>query len=306
MYACVSPDQEIPASYTPGETTNTIATVCSSVRDRPRTVKRVAREYRFLSDRASNVCRQALEELRRIGYNAYFGLVGWNYDRQLVTRYNRTPAGELRSYELLNRHGNDRMLGEIDKWCDDDTVIYDIGANVGIYALGLTVERPHRRVFAFEPNPTTAKQLQANAKLNELDDRISVAHVGLGVEDGTRQFYRSTFPELSGFDEASASRWGARVREAIAVDVRTLDSVVATLPSPDVIKIDVEGHALAVLRGGVKTLQYAEPVLFIEIHTDTVEEGGTLRELLEDIGYEISERDSYWRCEPVTRSRTPS
>ena len=221
-----------------------------------------------------------------------------NYDWEVFTRENRTPAGTFDCYELLNRHGADPMLAEMDNWCGPDGVLYDIGANVGIYAVALTVDRPRRRVLAFEPNLTVVEQLCANVRVNDLQEQIRIHNAGIGSKSGRRPFYRSTYPELSSFDRESATRWGASVRAVVDVEMRDLDSVVCQSPSPDVVKVDVEGAAPDVIEGATRTLQYAEPVLFVEVHEDGIEEGTGLRKRLHDHGYNIAERETYWRCEP--------
>ncbi|MDG5819574.1 FkbM family methyltransferase [Natronococcus sp. A-GB7] len=247
----------------------------------------------------SDLGTRAFRTLRGLGYGAYYRLAASNYDRELFLRRNRTPAGTFRCYEPLNRHGDDRMLAELEACCGPSAVVYDVGANVGIYALALATDAPDRRVVAFEPAPRTADRLCANVRLNGLEDRIDVRACGIGDERGDRPFYVSTYPELSAFDRAGATRWEASVADVRPVPVRRLDDLVSGLPAPDAIKIDVEGAAPAVVRGARAVLERHEPTVFVEIHREGLEDDAPAetRAALEAVGYQVRERETYWRCE---------
>lgn len=247
----------------------------------------------------SDLGTRTFRTLRRLGYSAYYRLAASNYDRELLPRRNRTPAGTFRCYEPLNRHGDDRMLAELEACCGPSAVVYDVGANVGIYALALATDAPSRRIVAFEPAPRTADRLRTNVGLNGLEDRIDVRGCGIGDERGDRPFYVSTYPELSAFDRASAARWEASVADVRPVPVRRLDDLASELPAPDAIKIDVEGAAPAVVRGARKTLERHEPTVFAEIHQGGLDDDAPAetRAALGAVGYLVREREAYWRCE---------
>lgn len=236
---------------------------------------------------------------RGLLFRGYYRLVQYNYDRELIVRTNQTAAGAFATYELAPRHRRDSMLAAMDAHCAPDAVIYDIGANAGVYALGLTAAAPDRHVVAVEPGPRAIAKLRANRAASELDPQVSVCHCGLGAHSGQHTFYESTLPELSGFDRASATRWGATVAATHQVSVRRLDAIADSYPPPDVIKIDVEGAGASVLRGATETLQTHTPTLFIEIHDSFPETVATMRELLVNLDYEITQCDGYWRCAPT-------
>ncbi len=246
------------------------------------------------------VSRRIRSLAREIGYRSYFRLVSLNYRTRLFARRNRTHAGTVRCYELLNRHGDDEMLAAMAAECDSDAVIYDVGANVGIYALSLADGHPERKVVAFEPSPAVLPQLGANVEVNEFGDRITVTQAGLGAETGEETFYLSTYPELSGFDRESATRWEAEIAETVRVPVSTLDVVTQEKPAPEVIKIDVEGAGPQVLAGGRETLRESRPTLYIETHCDGLagDPQTEMESLLREAAYSIDKRDGYWRCIP--------
>jgi len=79
----------------------------------------------------------------------------------------------------------------------------------------------------------------------------------------------------------------------------------STIPPPDAIKIDVEGHELAVCRGANATIDTHRPLLVIEVHdlhdrpaSDQTAHATRLRAWLEARGYAITDRDDVWVCRP--------
>jgi FkbM family methyltransferase len=127
-------------------------------------------------------------------------------------------------------------------------VFVDVGANVGAYSL--RAASSGMKVYSFEPNTETVRILRRNAEINHLT--VEVMEVALGAENGTVKF--APFGGTS------------RVTPEGTVDVpiRTLDSY--ELPSIDLMKVDVEGYELDVLKGAKQTLARCRPTLMIEMH----------------------------------------
>ena len=242
----------------------------------------------------SSAWTRGLRAARRLGYRAYFRATAYNYERRLLARPNRTPAGVVWTYDLLNRHGRDGMLAALADHVGFGDVCYDVGANVGIYAVALATRGP--RVVAFEPSPPAVERLRATVARNRLAGRVAVHACGLGDETATRPFFVSTYPELSGFDRESATRWGGTVHRRTTAPVRQLDELAT--PPPDLLKLDVEGAGPAVLRGGRETLATHRPTLFVETHETGLpgDPAGEMRVLLDDLGYTVDDRDGFWVC----------
>lgn len=266
--------------------------------NRPTPVKQCVQTERW-TERYQAATERLPNQIRHTAARLYFQLARFNYEYHLLTRTNQTPAGQFRSYELLNRHGKDSMLAAMAEFCGPDATIYDIGANVGIYTLALASSAKGRRLIAFEPAPVTAEQLRANVGCNDLEKQVHIHQCALGGTDDERPFYISTLPELSGFDRQSATRWGASVAEVVSVPVRRLDTIQETMPAPDVIKLDVEGAGPEVLRGGQATIAEERPVFFIEPHEEELSETQEMQSILLGHDYRIEQYDDYWRCLPI-------
>jgi len=127
-----------------------------------------------------------------------------------------------------------------------DEHFLDVGANVGSYSIlaggGVTA-----RVTAVEPIPTTFVHLQRNVALNGLSERVRCCQVGLSDVPGTLRF-------SSGLDTVNHVLAEGEDLPSTDVPVMRLDDLVGQ-DVPTLIKIDVEGHELAVLRGSSATLR---------------------------------------------------
>lgn len=147
-----------------------------------------------------------------------------------------------------------------------EMVVYDVGANVGfLTVIAARLVGPGGRVIAFEPLPENFEHIRHNASLNQMA-QIIVRSEAVSDTDGTAQFQVSAEPTWGNLVDA-----GKQVRlqqGTIEVKVSCLDSLLASeeLPSPDLIKIDVEGAEAKVLLGAADTLRRLRPLLLIELH----------------------------------------
>lgn len=246
---------------------------------------------------APSVASRLRRRLRRPFYAAYYAASRTNHDRELVATRKRVDDATFRSYEPLLRHGDDVLLRRLRSAVASDDVVYDVGANTGVYSLAVAATHPHARVVTFEPDPSVASHLAANVRANGFEN-VTVREAGVGAETGTRRFYRSTYDELGSFRADRAAAWEADVRDTAEVPVVALDDVVAdgSHPPPDHLKIDVEGGAAAVVDGARDVLESARPRVYFEPHDG--DERRAVAAALSSLGYEIRTRPDGWVCAP--------
>ena len=125
----------------------------------------------------------------------------------------------------------------------------DVGANIGAYTLLASSVRRARSV-CFEPVPETFSRLEENLRLNHLGELVTAHNLGVGENPGLIRF---------SLDQNCGNRVlrDDEPEEGVAVKVVTLDEVLAGA-SPHLMKIDVEGFELPVLRGAEEILQRPE------------------------------------------------
>jgi FkbM family methyltransferase len=125
--------------------------------------------------------------------------------------------------------------------------VADVGANVGLLTLACAFATgPSGRVYAFEPEAGPRAQLLKTVKLNGLS-WVEVSDLAVGGQSGPASFHispiighSSLFPLPS--EEHDAAR-------TVQVEVTRLDDAIPRNARLDVVKIDVEGGELDVLRG---------------------------------------------------------
>lgn len=157
-------------------------------------------------------------------------------------------------------------------------LILDVGANRGL-ALDLLLRlAPQARIVAFEPNARLAAKLAAR---HRGDPRVEVRAQALGEEAGTATLwlpiYRHwAFDGLASLDPKAARGWLEAGRlygfrrdwlrlEPLPCETVRLDDLELR---PAFVKLDVQGHEYAVLRGGTATLRRCRPVLMVEAGQD--------------------------------------
>lgn len=131
----------------------------------------------------------------------------------------------------------------------------DVGANVGFYTclMGLRVGRGGS-VHAFEPEPRNVERIRTNVALNDLEETVRIHEHAVSDRAGRSVFHRH--------DEVH-SGWGSlerhpRHREELQVEAVTLDGFLGEeeIDEVDLLKIDVEGSELRVLRGARSALRH--------------------------------------------------
>lgn len=164
-------------------------------------------------------------------------------------------------------------------------VIYDIGANIGIHSLILACEHPDCQVHAFEPETLNFWKLLRNIELNKLKN-ITAHPIAAGAKREIR--YLSLQGYLSGLGQHSLQKTVSSL--TTPVEVWGLDSYIRKqkIPRPDLVKIDVEGFELQVLKGMTHQLKTKRPQFIIEVH-EALTDRSKVESFLKKYNYKIKE-----------------
>jgi FkbM family methyltransferase len=169
------------------------------------------------------------------------------------------------------------------KLAKDSRVIFDIGANTGVYSLIAKSLNPTSEVYAFEPVKRVFQKLEGNKKLNSFD--ISCFEEALSNSDG----------EATIFDTAAEHTYSVTVNKNTTaanaeviptkIKIARLDTVIEKfgIKHIDLMKIDVETHEPEVLEGMGRYLKEFNPSILIEILDDAV--GEKVEALVKENGY---------------------
>lgn len=157
-------------------------------------------------------------------------------------------------------------------------IVIDVGTYVdGWYTLlaaKLTGNKGH--VYAFEPHPIYYQRLKENVQLNRLTN-VTLERLGIFNKSGSFVFYEAQFGSTIIKSQAVAITKTKQPKE-ITIQATTLDSYVKAknIRHVSLIKIDVEGAEMSVLKGGNRLLRSKNaPDLVVEVFDKQLRHGGS-------------------------------
>lgn len=242
---------------------------------------------------ASVVCKLLLALRRLVGLGSRVEVtrngIHWQLDLNegidlAIYLFGRFESSTVHVFRRLIRRGD---------------VVIDIGANIGANTLELArCVGSTGRVVAFEPTVFAIDRLRRNLELNPaLAASVTLEQAILGDDSSSREpseFY-SSWPLSGSANEGVHERHRGQLKSAAGAHHWTLDRYVAdyTIAAVRLIKLDVDGHELAVLRGAKETLGEFQPFIVMELAPYVLdEEKGTFEgilNLLRAAGYDLTE-----------------
>jgi FkbM family methyltransferase len=207
-----------------------------------------------------------------------------------------SPACHPAAYRVMR----DAQLGDPDQseefrnfltHCSDAMFLFDIGAHFGTFSLAAA--HFGGKAVAVDPSPEACKMIATQAALNGLAPGIRIVQAAVSDSVGTLEMLSTG--AFSGWFFKAAS--GAANRGEVRVESLTIDEMTSRFGVPTHIKIDVEGHEAAVLRGARDTLKRYDPLLFLELHNDVIRSNGgdpgSILDELSDLGYPVLGLDGH-------------
>ena len=189
------------------------------------------------------------------------------------------------SYEPVVEHAIVSRLGPGD-------CFVDVGSNVGYFSLiASQVVGTSGKVVAVEPVAEVACLLRETIAANSISN-ISVHQCAVSDHAGSAIMQVQRSSGVSFLGDRDHRLPGDAVRQEETVSVSTLDELVQSHGSSPlrVVKIDVEGREIAVLKGARETLRNARPTLVIEVSEQNLRRFGGSRLELDRLLLELDYR----------------
>jgi FkbM family methyltransferase len=164
------------------------------------------------------------------------------------------------------------------KLAENSKTIFDIGANTGLYSIVSSLSNPKAEIFAFEPYQANVERLRSNLELNKAAN-VNIIPAALGDEE--KEITLSVPSDKSVSDTSSAvpgfsvSTYGGHKKwTTISVPQTTIDRFAALkgLENIDLVKIDVEGYEIPVLKGGLESIRRCRPIILCEILGENIKQ----------------------------------
>ena len=186
------------------------------------------------------------------------------------------------------------MLGVFNRMIRPGDVVYDIGANIGVYSRVMVQWFGASKLIAFEPMAGNFELLTANAELGRLQDRVRTFRMALSDTNGEEELQIDDMTSGTAVLNSVSGGAASDGRQSFGlgplterVKIARLDDLVSreSLPPPQMMKIDTEGAEVKVLTGARAMLMTHHPRLAIALHGED-KARGTIA-LLAELGYTV-------------------
>lgn len=168
-----------------------------------------------------------------------------------------------RGIENTILHNSMRLMKEFNSK-RNDAVVFDIGANFGYLSLVWANSiAKNGKVIAFEPNPNVFKSFKKSISSNNLESIIQLNNKAVGIREGEIELYlNSTTSNTLNLDGAN--------KNGISIGMISIDSFTQNhnIEKCDLIKIDVDGIELDILRGAQNFIKKCRPIFIVETNSD--------------------------------------
>lgn len=172
---------------------------------------------------------------------------------------------------------------------DYEFVFIDVGANQGLYCIGAALNPKCRHAYAFEPVRATAELLSKNVYLNNVSEKVTVVQKAISESAGFLDIYcndrHSGVATLAALKDRRLE--GGSVERIESIEGGGVERCIVEEDFPLVVKVDVEGHELVVIKELLKTkLSSRIRELFYEVDEEWVDPNRAKR-VLEDRGFRL-------------------
>lgn len=243
-------------------------------------------------ERVSRIPKRIRQDLRVIG-------LAKNWKEILSSKLSRTPLNSvrLRNGVVINSPAQvslDFLFQEI--WLDKvyspagyeikpGDIVFDIGGNIGVFALYAATQAPNVKVYSYEPFPENAAFFEKNLKESQLKN-INFNNLAVATDAGERtlevndSWIKHTLSDTSG---------GKQIENGITVKCVSLDEAMKEFDRCDLLKLDCEGSEYEILyAGSTETIGKIKKIVG-EYHNldNEVRNGESLRLFLEKNSFQI-------------------
>ncbi|MGF7234723.1 MAG: FkbM family methyltransferase [Frankia sp.] len=189
-----------------------------------------------------------------------------------------------------------RLAGEVVKPGD---VVWDVGANLGLFSF-CAASRAGRSgaVVALEPDVWLVRLLRRSARGRVTGAPVEVVPVALSDRVGISRFHIARRSRATSHIEGFGTDQAGGTRAVHSVPTTTLDHLLDDLPTPNVVKIDVEGAEALVLAGARRMLRSARPTVICEVFEPSADR---VAASLAAADYVVFDADRFPCADPVSR-----
>jgi FkbM family methyltransferase len=210
---------------------------------------------------------------------------GWKYFRRLLKTWDiekreyrkkisngmfmlLTPSEHIQQQLFWYGYYEEPVALLLEHITEPNSIVLDIGANVGYFTLIAAKKAKTGKIFSFEPVSELCEQLRKNIEENKLNN-VEINRLAVGEHNQDAVIF------LSGSDNQGMSSLRPPENFAgISQPIRTIRidnwAIENNIKKIDVIKLDIEGSELSALKGMDQTLNKLKPMIIVELNPDTL------------------------------------
>ncbi len=197
-----------------------------------------------------------------------------------------SPSAGLRYLFRPMRDIDPTLFALAREFVGSGSIVWDLGANIGLFSFAAAhFAGAAGRVICFEPDAWLVQLLRRSCRLQPASSSpVEVVPAAIAESVALRTFNIGFRSRSTSFLSGYGSTQSGGVCERQTVVALSLDWLSERMPLPDVIKIDVEGAELEILRGGIRLLEQKRPVVLCEV---SAQYSGEVAALLKNLGYRL-------------------
>ena len=192
------------------------------------------------------------------------------------------------------------FMGLLENTVTEGMTCFDLGGNIGYTTLYMCrgVGKTGK-VYAVEPDPNNIHLLRANISDNGFSDICEITQCAISDENKTLEFWQADKPNLSSVHQTKHSTG------KIDVEAYSLETFFENRNFPNFIKMDVEGHEVAIFKGGLNYFSNNNPgptSILLEVHPHFYSEENDFESVLKDY-FEIGFIPRFTVATPIPQPR---
>jgi len=185
------------------------------------------------------------------------------------------------------------IISKIQKYANKDSIILDVGANIGYYTIPLAyhLKKENVKIHAFEPVTSNYNSLLKGIQANNLNENVIANKIALGDKEGTLEIIKTEKGNTGNAVLSINNENFKKDSDRETIQMITLDQYMinSKLKRCDFIKIDIEGAEIFFIQGGMKLIETFKPIIYGEFNSFFINKFGfsveDVRDLLKPLGY---------------------
>ncbi|MDX1627567.1 MAG: FkbM family methyltransferase [Fulvivirga sp.] len=203
------------------------------------------------------------EALKAVFRKIYFKV---NKNKVLINgRWVKIPADLISFFSIRTNNVVETELEHfLNRYLKEGDVFIDVGASIGLVSLFASNQvGAEGKVIAFEPNPWVYNRLSDIVRLN---NKKNIKTYELAISDTSGWLSLNLNNADSILMTRSSMLFADQNAQHTEVLVSSLDTFIPSQTNIDILKVDVEGVELEVLRGSRRLIEKQQPLVCVEIH----------------------------------------